>query len=183
MTMGEKILNMRKARGWNQEELAERVGVTRQAVSRWESGTAKPDADKIISICDLFGVSADYLLRDQFSGEGSAAVTGTRPVTALEAKAQSLTGKQWSALCSAIAGGLVLFILKLIYIFKDTNYSYHSGYAHYQGFQAFLRMEELFFIWLIAMLACVGGLAFLLVWPIIRKDKERNPWPWERESW
>lgn len=64
MTMGEKILNMRKARSWSQEELAERVGVTRQAVSRWESGSAKPDADKIIAICDLFGVSADYLLRD-----------------------------------------------------------------------------------------------------------------------
>ena len=49
MTMGEKILNMRKARGWSQEELAERIGVTRQAVSRWESGAAKPDADKLIA--------------------------------------------------------------------------------------------------------------------------------------
>ncbi len=64
MTMGEKVLNMRKARGWSQEELADRVGVTRQAVSRWESGSAKSDADKIIAICDLFGVSADYLLRN-----------------------------------------------------------------------------------------------------------------------
>jgi len=71
MTMGEKILNMRKARGWNQEELADRVGVSRQAVSRWESGTAKPDADKIIAICDLFGVSADYLLgREDAVGAG-----------------------------------------------------------------------------------------------------------------
>ena len=75
MTMGEKILNMRKARGWSQEELAERVGVTRQAVSRWETGSAKPDADKIIAICDLFGVSADYLLRDQYSGEETAIQT------------------------------------------------------------------------------------------------------------
>ena len=41
MTMGEKILNMRKARGWSQEELAERIGVTRQAVSRWESGVSQ----------------------------------------------------------------------------------------------------------------------------------------------
>ena len=62
MTIGEKILNLRKARGWSQEELAERIGVTRQAVSRWESDSAKPDADKIITVCDLFGVSADYLL-------------------------------------------------------------------------------------------------------------------------
>ena len=68
MTLGEKILNMRKARGWSQEELADRTGVSRQAVSRWESGSAKPDADKIIAICDLFGISADYLLRDNYEG-------------------------------------------------------------------------------------------------------------------
>ena len=63
---------MRKARGWSQEELADRAGVSRQAVSRWESGSAKPDADKIIAICDLFGVSADYLLRDNYEGRKTA---------------------------------------------------------------------------------------------------------------
>lgn len=69
MTMGEKILRMRRARGWSQEELAERMNVSRQAVSRWEAGAAKPDADKTIVLCDLFGVSADYLLREDYSGE------------------------------------------------------------------------------------------------------------------
>ena len=64
MTMGEKILKLRKEQGWSQEELADRVHVTRQAVSRWESGAAKPDADKLVALCDLFRVSADYLLRD-----------------------------------------------------------------------------------------------------------------------
>ena len=73
MTIGDKILNLRKARGWSQEELAERIGVTRQAVSRWESNSAKPDADKIVDICDLFGMSADYLLRDKYAGEGECA--------------------------------------------------------------------------------------------------------------
>ncbi len=60
--MGEKLFALQKARGWSQEELADRIGVTRQAVSRWESNTAKPDADKIIALCKLFGVTADYLL-------------------------------------------------------------------------------------------------------------------------
>ena len=80
MNMGEKILSMRKARGWSQEELAERIGVTRQAVSRWESNSAKPDADKIIAICDLFGVSADYLLWEQYHEEMSMAVPSRRNV-------------------------------------------------------------------------------------------------------
>lgn len=181
MTMGVKILNMRKARGWNQEELAERVGVTRQAVSRWESGAAKPDADKIIAICDLFGVSADYLLRDQYSADGSNAQPVQHRSTVLGEKVRSFTLQQWTALVSAMAGGLVLFVLKLIYVLKDTNYSYHNGYTHYQGFQAFLRMEELLFIWLIAMLSFAGGLFFLLVLPVIRKDREKNGWPWERD--
>lgn len=181
MTMGEKILNMRRARGWNQEELAERIGVTRQAVSRWEAGSAKPDADKIITICDLFGVSADYLLRDQYSGEGSCLQMENKPSTAFSAKVRSLTLEQWTALGSLIAGGSVLFVLKLIYVLKDTNYSYHSGYAHYEGFQAFLRFKDLLFVWYLALIAFVGGLIFLFVWPMIRKDKEKNAWPWERD--
>ena len=56
------LLELRTKKGLSQDELAEKVFVTRQAVSRWESGAAKPDADKIVAICDLFGVSADYLL-------------------------------------------------------------------------------------------------------------------------
>lgn len=78
MTMGEKILGMRKARGWSQEELAERIGVSRQAVSRWEIDSAKPDADKIVAICDLFGVPADYLLRDIQDETGTQVINHKR---------------------------------------------------------------------------------------------------------
>lgn len=182
MTLGEKILNMRKARGWSQEELADRVGVTRQAVSRWEAGSAKPDADKIIAICDLFGVSADYLLRDQYSGEGDAADIQKQPVTALGAKAQAMTVHQWAACGAALAGGFVMLILKLVYAIKDVDYMVYAanGYV-YSGFQGFLEINELRFIWFLALTAFVSGLLFLFVWPIIKKDKEKNPRPWERD--
>ena len=59
------IHELRLLKGLSQDELAEKVFVTRQAVSRWESNSAKPDADKIISVCDLFKISTDYLLRDE----------------------------------------------------------------------------------------------------------------------
>lgn len=182
MTMGEKILNMRKARGWNQEELAERIGVTRQAVSRWESDSAKPDADKIIAICDLFGVSADYLLRDQYSGEGSVVQAEKQPDNALTAKVRTMTLRQWAACGVSLIGGLVLFILKLVYVFKDTNYTYFSlnGYA-YTGYPGFIMTEDLHVTWILAWAAFLGGLIYLFIWPIIRKDKEKNPRPWERD--
>lgn len=175
MTMGDKILNLRKARGWNQEELAERIGVTRQAVSRWESGAAKPDADKIIAVCDLFGVSADYLLRDQYSGESSSNQPEQRPTNVLAAKAQAMTMNQWYAGGAALIGGLVLFVLKLVYIFQNTNYYYQNiNGGVYTGYQGFLRSEELLLVWCLALTAFFGGLIYLLILPIIRKDRQRN---------
>ena len=62
MTFGEKLLTLRKQSGLSQEQLAERLDVTRQAVSRWESDTAYPETDKIVRMAALFGVSCDYLL-------------------------------------------------------------------------------------------------------------------------
>lgn len=62
--LSEKIINLRKSRGWSQEELAERLNVSRQSVSKWESGISNPDLDKIVAMSTLFGVSTDYLLKD-----------------------------------------------------------------------------------------------------------------------
>ena len=64
MTLGEKLQKLRKARSLTQEELAEKVGVSRQSLSKWESDGALPDTANIILLADLFGVTTDYLLRD-----------------------------------------------------------------------------------------------------------------------
>ena len=58
MTLGERIQNMRKEMGLSQEELAERIGVSRQSVSKWENDAALPDTDKVLQLSRLFGVSA-----------------------------------------------------------------------------------------------------------------------------
>ena len=65
MALDEKILHMRKKIGWSQEELAEKCGVSRQSVSKWESGQSVPDLNKILILSDLFHVSTDYLLKDK----------------------------------------------------------------------------------------------------------------------
>lgn len=64
MKLAEKIIRLRKQKGWSQEELAERLEVSRQSVSKWESGLSNPDLDKILSMSELFGVSTDELLKD-----------------------------------------------------------------------------------------------------------------------
>ena len=65
MNISEKILKLRKEKGLSQEAFAEILGVSRQSVSKWESNGALPDIDKIIAMSKLFGVSTDYLLKDE----------------------------------------------------------------------------------------------------------------------
>ena len=69
MTFGEKLQQLRKDRGWSQERLAEEIPISRQAVSKWESGAAAPDTENVVRLSDIFGVSTDYLLHDDFTGD------------------------------------------------------------------------------------------------------------------
>ena len=62
MDFSEKLVHLRKQAGLSQEQLADRLGVTRQSVSKWESGTAFPEFIKLISLSALFDVSVDYLV-------------------------------------------------------------------------------------------------------------------------
>ena len=64
MKLHEKIFNQRKLKGLSQEELAEKVGVSRQAVSKWETGEAQPEITKLKALADVFGVTTDFLLDD-----------------------------------------------------------------------------------------------------------------------
>lgn len=66
MNFAEKLLKLRTQYGYSQEVLAEKLNVSRQAVSKWELGTTLPETDKVIAISDFFAVSTDYLLKDNF---------------------------------------------------------------------------------------------------------------------
>ena len=63
MNLADRIQQLRKSRGISQEELADRIGVSRQAVSKWESGQTSPDLEKIVLLSDYFEVTTDYLLK------------------------------------------------------------------------------------------------------------------------
>lgn len=85
MSLGNKLAEARKKQNLTQEQLAERLGVTRQAVSRWESGTAYPETDKIVRMAQILEVSCDYLLQDGVAETGKPAIS---PVTRLLKQAQ-----------------------------------------------------------------------------------------------
>lgn len=67
MNLGEKIVKLRKERGLSQETLAQQVGTTRQAISKWENNQGFPETEKLLSLSNIFGVSVDYLLKEERS--------------------------------------------------------------------------------------------------------------------
>ena len=76
MILADKIIENRKKNGWSQEELAGKLGVSRQSVSKWESAQAMPDLKKILQLSEVFGVTTDYLVKDEIEAIPSdAAVT------------------------------------------------------------------------------------------------------------
>lgn len=69
MILADKIIRLRKKNGWSQEELADKMNVSRQAVSKWEAAQTTPDLEKILLLGNLFGVTTDYLLKDELVDE------------------------------------------------------------------------------------------------------------------
>ena len=87
MNLADKIIQLRKKQGWSQEELAEKVNVTRQSVSKWESSASVPDLDKIVKLSEIFKVTIDYLLKDEADGQvaGDSISAGEMPDAQAEA--------------------------------------------------------------------------------------------------
>lgn len=80
MILADKIIRLRKKNGWSQEELAEKMKVSRQAVSKWEAAQTTPDLEKILQLGNLFGVTTDYLLKDEIEDEEFTDGVGETPI-------------------------------------------------------------------------------------------------------
>ena len=111
MILADKIIRLRKKNGWSQEELAERMNVSRQAVSKWEGAQTVPDLEKILLLGEIFGVTTDYLLKDDIEDEvytEDGEASNVRRVS-LEAANEFLALRQKASL--RIALGVLLCIL------------------------------------------------------------------------
>lgn len=78
MNLSDKILKLRKQNGLSQEELAEKLNVSRQAISRWKLGSAQPDVSNILQLSKLFKVTTDYLLQDDYEGDPNIPAAKTK---------------------------------------------------------------------------------------------------------
>ena len=91
MILADKIIRLRKKNGWSQEELAYKMNVSRQAVSKWEGAQTIPDLEKILQLSFLFGVTTDYLLKDEIEDEeltnDSSSDTTIKRISLVEANA------------------------------------------------------------------------------------------------
>lgn len=105
MILADKIIRLRKKNGWSQEELAEKMNVSRQAVSKWEGAQTIPDLEKILRLSTLFGVTTDYLLKDELEDEEFTADFSDSTVkkVSLEEANQFIAHRKWAALRIAIA--------------------------------------------------------------------------------
>ena len=116
MILADKIIELRKKNGWSQEDLAEKLDVSRQSISKWEGAQSIPDMNKILKLSEVFSVSTDYLLKDEIEldipGESPKVDTDSSfkevPVSMEEANA-FLEHKNQAA--SQIALGVLLCIL------------------------------------------------------------------------
>ena len=124
MIIAEKITELRKRNGWSQEDLAERLQVSRQSVSKWEMSQSMPDMAKIVQMSDLFGVSTDVLLRDseELSFRGPVqekSVSDPRYVSMEEASAymddtENLSGRLAAGVAMCIASPVLLILLETL---------------------------------------------------------------------
>lgn len=167
MKLGERLQALRRAAGLSQEQLAEKLNVSRQAISKWERDESLPDAEKIVALSDLFGVTTDQLLR----GEAPAAAAPPGPSPSPDAPpqdAQPRRAGRAQLICgivfSAVGAGGLLVIAVLSSMIKThvpytyqrdgmTWYSSRPGYS-FSGLIERYRLQAI--VAILAILLCVG---------------------------
>lgn len=117
MIFADKLIRLRKKSGWSQEELAEKMNVSRQAVSKWESAQTVPELEKLLQLSNLFGVTTDYLLKDELELEeytSNGEETSIKRITLAQAQ-EFLHWRKKAAV--VIAAGTFLCIASIIPLF------------------------------------------------------------------
>ena len=173
MVFGEKLQSLRKSRGWTQEQLAERAGVSRQTLSKWELGTAKPDADNIVAVSKIFGVSTDYLLIDDYtSDEDLPAVrqSSQQLAAAYKNRFRRIIGIGITVV--SLIGLLLMGILASVYPAEHVIFKGNSDF-YLTGIQGFLMDHNLGWLFAFCILMAAAGI-LVIIWPKLVYSWSKN---------
>ena len=182
MTFGEKLTRLRKREGLSQEALAEKLGVSRQAVSRWEQSTALPDAAKLLPCAKLFSVNVEWLLDDARNWEDQAQFA--EPAQETETRAAH-GDRRWYIAGGIVTGagalGLVVMgIFSAVFpaVVSETPLGV-DWVRVYDGLAGFLKLHGVEWLFALCSAVALAGL-WLLAQPSIRKGNQKNsrfsPW-------
>ena len=109
MSLAEKMIELRKQNGLSQQDLADRLGVSRQAISRWETGAVQPLADSVKSLAQVFQVSTDYLLNDDL--DDPTPLHPPQPAPPQEEPTPTRKHRKWLLALAALAAAAVLVLV------------------------------------------------------------------------
>lgn len=112
MTLPDRLVKLRKAAGLSQEEVADKLEVTRQTVSKWETGQSSPDLDKVLPLCDLSHITPDELLHDGGSEEADELKAQKDAARAEELLEKSVAKKKLIGILS----GVMLYVLSIVFM-------------------------------------------------------------------
>ena len=158
MDIGKRIAASRKKAGLSQEALAEKLGVSRQAVSRWETGETMPELEKCIALCRALGVSADLLLLGE---EQPAAPGGAQTETDEAARRRVKTRFRIAVILSVLALGVILTAFALLSALAETYQPYQEWYTDLGPYATYLFTTWRFGVF-VSGLACIAGCSALL---------------------
>ena len=140
MILADKIILLRKKSGWSQEELAEKLNVSRQSISKWEGAQSVPGMDKILQLSEIFGVSTDYLLKDSIEleeyveQESKSEESSVRYVSMEEANSyldltQNIAHKMALGVAMCIMSPAIIITLSNLYLFEQFSFSENQSQA------------------------------------------------------
>ena len=168
MSFGETLQKLRKQKGWSQEELAERLELTRQTVSKWELEQSTPDLDYIIELCDLFQVSADYLIRGE---EYAAEKQGT--ATEKNEAGEMIVSAAWVIVGAALLFlGVTGIIGFMVLATVSPASALIDGYS-FEGLLGYLLCNNAVPYFALCVLLALAGAA-LYVFLLIKRCKQTN---------
>lgn len=168
MTLGEKLQRLRKARGMSQEELAGMLSVTRQTVSKWERGQSSPELEYISQLSDLFGVTADYLIKPTDANTDFAVLLEAMSAERMAAEKEEerktrytfLTRLCWWMLIGGLGGMLLIYFLSVAFPVQTMGMP--------EGLFSYLQYYGLWPVFSLCLCAALaGGIWFLIIcfWP------------------